>query len=75
MPLIVEILTESDLEAYAAGLLDDRERRAIEQCARHDLRVAARLRRCPPQPHGQTSRPEPARRLKREPSAARRPRR
>ena len=75
MPLIVEILTERDLEAYAAGLLDDGQRRSVEQCARHDRRVAARLRHCQQQPHGQTSRPEPTRRLKPELSAARRPRR
>ena len=46
MPLILEILTERDLEAYAAGRLDEVERASVEQCARHDRRVAARLRNC-----------------------------
>lgn len=73
MPLILEILTERDLEAYAAGRLDDGERASVEQCARHDRRVAARLRSCRPQQPGKARRPQPARRLKPELTAARRP--
>ena len=72
MPLIVEILTERDLEAYAAGLLDDRVRRSVERCARHDRRVAARLRSCGLHQQEGQSRPEPARQLRRKLTAARR---
>ena len=71
MPLIVEILTERDLDAYAAGLLDDRARRSVEQCARHDRRVAARLRSCRSHQQNQ-ARPEPARKPRRKLAAARR---
>ena len=71
MPLILEILTERDLEAYAAGRLDDCERASVEQCARHDRRVAARLRSCRPQQPGK-ARPEPTRRPKPRLAAARR---
>ena len=62
MPLILEILTERDLEAYAAGRLSEGERASVEQCARHDRRVAARLRSSRQQP-SQAHRPEPTRRL------------
>ena len=59
MPLILEILTERDLEAYAAGRLDEVERASVEQCARHDRRVAARLRSRRPQQQGKDCQPEP----------------
>jgi hypothetical protein len=62
MPLILEILTEHDLEAYNAGRLGARERAAVEQCARHDRRVAARLRGCRPQQPRKGGRPPPTRR-------------
>ena len=71
MPLILEILTERDLEAYAAGRLDERERASVEQCARHDRRVAARLRSCRPQQPSK-ARPEARRSLNRKLAAARR---
>jgi len=70
MPLIIEILTERDLEAYAAGRLEAGERASVEQCARHDRRVAARLSSCRP---GKAGRPQPTRRLKLKPTAARGP--
>jgi hypothetical protein len=73
MPLIIEILTERDLEAYAAGRLEAGERASVEQCARHDRRVAARLSSCRPQPPGEAGRPQPTRRLKLKPTAARGP--
>ena len=62
MPLILEILTERDLEAYAAGRLNEGERASVEQCARHDRRVAARLSRARQRP-GNALRPESTRRL------------
>jgi anti-sigma factor RsiW len=73
MPLILEILTERDLEAYASGRLDDVERASVEQCARHDRRVAARLRSRRPQQPGKVCLPEPAGGLQHKPNAARRP--
>jgi anti-sigma factor RsiW len=69
MPLIIEILTERDLEAYAAGRLDERERASVEQCARHDRRVAARLRSCRPQQQVEAWRPA----ARHKPTPARRP--
>jgi hypothetical protein len=73
MPLILEILTERDLEAYAAGRLDEVERASVEQCARHDRRVAARLRTRRPQQQGKDCRPEPTRGLQHKLNAARPP--
>jgi len=73
MPLILEILTERDLEAYAAGRLDEVERASVEQCARHDRRVAARLRSRRPQQQGKDCQPEPTRGLRHKLNAARPP--